>query len=114
MPPPLEQRIPTHQAWFHQRWNQLNDPHVRTLAWLLDAPDLLDAQAHEWHGRIATLAMDNATREWLAELDRAPQALHASLGLRPFTRLGRYAENLLAFYLEHRELLFAHGVQVRN
>ncbi|HEX7634981.1 MAG TPA: DUF1853 domain-containing protein, partial [Noviherbaspirillum sp.] len=47
--------LPSHQAQFHRRWNHLNDPHVRTLAWLLDAPDLLDPQAPQWQGRIASI-----------------------------------------------------------
>lgn len=102
------------QAQFHQRWNHLTDPHVRTLAWLLDAPDLLDPHASQWQGRIATLdEIDGDTRNWLGELDHAPEHLHAYLGLQPFTRLGRYAEKLMAFYLEYRSLLYAHGVQVR-
>jgi hypothetical protein len=33
----------TFQQQFHARWHCLRDPHVRALAWLLDAPDLLDA-----------------------------------------------------------------------
>lgn len=103
-----------HQAQFHQRWNHLHDPHVRTLAWLLDAPELLDVHAEEWRGRIATLGpIDPATADWLAALDREPQQLHAWLDLQPFTRLGRYAEKLLAYFLEYRKLLVAHGVQVR-
>lgn len=103
-----------YQAVFHRRWNHLNDPHIRTLAWLLDAPDLLDAHAPQWHGRVATLgAMGDETREWLNRLDRAPSALHNFLALQPFTRLGRYAEKLMAFYLEQQGRLFAHGVQVR-
>lgn len=114
MPTPTEHPAERYQAQFHRRWNHLADPHVRTLAWLLDAPDLLDAQAPQWQGRIASFApVDEATDEWLAELDRTPQALHAWLDLQPLTRLGRYAEKLVAFYLQHRGLLFAHGVQVR-
>ncbi|MEO8598457.1 MAG: DUF1853 domain-containing protein, partial [bacterium] len=35
----------TSQAGFHQRWGHLHDPHVRALAWLLSAPDMLDVQA---------------------------------------------------------------------
>jgi len=109
--------LPEHDnfhAHFHRRWGHLNDPHVRTLAWLLDAPDLLDPAAPEWEGRVATLGPPAAsTRDWLAELDRAPEALHSFLGLQRFTRLGRYAENLLAYYLQHEGRLVAHGVQVR-
>ena len=105
----------TYQERFHQRWNFLTDPHVRTLAWLLDAPGLLDAQAVEWQGKIASIdPVDDSVRAWLCELDKAPQALHAALAIQPFTRLGRYAEKLMACYLEHSGRLFAHGVQVRT
>lgn len=102
------------QTQFHCRWNHLNDPHVRALAWLLDAPDLLDPQAPQWRGRIATLgAIPQETKEWLAALDAAPGTLHAYLGIQPFTRLGRYAEKLMAFYFQHQGTLVAHGLQVR-
>lgn len=111
---PTEQPASTFQQQFHQRWNILSDPHVRTLAWLLDAPNLLDPGAPEWHGRIASIdPINDETRAWLIALDRAPEQLHAYLGVQPFTRLGRYSEKLMAFYLDYRELLFAHGVQVR-
>jgi hypothetical protein len=102
------------QTQFHRRWIDLNDPHVRALAWLLDAPDLLDPDAPQWRGRIASLGpVDQDTEDWLASLDRAPEALHAYLGVQPFTRLGRYAEKLMAFYFEHQGALAAHGLQVR-
>lgn len=103
------------QARFHQRWQHLSDPHVRALAWLLDAPDLLDPQAPQWRGLIATLAggPDQQIVDWLAALDVAPDALHAYLDIGPYTRLGRYAEKLMAFYFQHQGTLFAHGIQVR-
>jgi hypothetical protein len=103
------------QAQFHRRWNHLNDPHVRALAWLIDAPDLLDPEAPRWRGKIATLALDDNenVEDWLNALDRNPKALHAHLEVQPFTRLGRYAEKLLAFYFEQQGILVAHGVQVR-
>lgn len=114
MQAPTDPSSLSYQAQFHRRWNHLTDPHVRTLAWLLDAPDLLDPHAEQWAGRIATLGpVDEEAASWLAALDRAPADLHTYLGLQPFTRLGRYAEKLMAFYLEHRGLLVAHGVQVR-
>ncbi|TFV98618.1 DUF1853 family protein, partial [Oxalobacteraceae bacterium OM1] len=85
-----------------------------TLAWLLDAPDLLDGHAGPWQGRVATLGpVSPAVRAWLHELDAAPAALHAYLDLQPFTRLGRYAERLMAFHLDHAGMLAAHGLQVR-
>lgn len=103
------------QAYFHRRWGHLNDVHVRSLAWLLDAPDLLDPHAERWQGRLATLhgVVDDSVDQWLSELDRAPQALHHHLDMQPFARLGRYAEKLMSFYLLHRGILVAHGVQVR-
>jgi len=115
MQAPTDHAVLTYQAQFHQRWIHLSDPHVRTLAWLLDAPDLLEPTAEPWCGRIATLGpVSTDTEEWLDSLDRAPADLHTFLGLQPFTRLGRYAEKLMAFYLAHRGILVAHGVQVRT
>lgn len=115
MQTPTERPAATFQQQFHQRWNHLADEHVRTLAWLLDAPDLLDPFAPQWRGRIATLGtVEQRTRDWLVALDRAPADLHAWLDLRPFTRLGRYAEKLMAFYLKYQKTLVAHGMQVRN
>ncbi len=46
-------------------------------------------------------------------LDGSPEQLHAYLDLQPFSRLGRYAEKLLAFYFQYRGTLIGHGVQVR-
>ncbi|GAB3538569.1 DUF1853 family protein [Noviherbaspirillum agri] len=114
MQAPSDNTLQSFQAQFHRRWNHLIDPHVRTLAWLLDAPDLLDSSAELWRGRIATLGpLDDDALVWLNAIDRAPADLHAFLDLQPFTRLGRYAEKLMAFYLEHCGTLVAHGVQVR-
>lgn len=103
-----------YQRYFHQRWGHLDDERVRALAWLLDAPDLLDPAAPQWAGRIATLGpVSCATADWLAALDRDPAALTAALGARPYTRLGLYAEKLLAFYFAAQGTLVAHGLQVR-
>jgi hypothetical protein len=104
------------QMQFHRRWNHLNDPHVRALAWLLDAPDLLNPRAPQWQGQIATLAADASkdAEDWLLALDHAPAALHAFLDVQPFSRLGRYAEKLMAFYFRHQGRMVAHGVQVRT
>lgn len=104
------------QTHFHYRWNHLNDPHVRALAWLWDAPDLLDPFALEWQGRIASLKTldDSYVLDWLSILDRSPDELHAHLGKQLPTRLGRYAEKLMAFYFQHQGILTAHGVQVQQ
>lgn len=105
----------TFQTQFTQRWGDLNDPHVRALAWLLYAPDLLDPQAPQWRGKIATLqgSLPDDIHTWLQALDRDPSDLHRYLDVQTFTRLGRYAEKLLAYYFADRGVLAAHGVQVR-
>jgi hypothetical protein len=103
------------QARFEHRWQHLTRPHVRALAWLLDAPDLLDAQAPYWHGRIASLGPVTAdVAAWLAALDADPAPLDAALGGRFYSRLGLYAEKLMAFYFAQRGVLAAHGMQVRT
>ena len=110
------EQLPGCQRQFHQRWSWLNDPHVRTLAWLLDAPDMLDASAPMWQGRIAGLGPDAAleARDWLAALERDPATLHARLAVHRYTRLGRYAEQLLSFYFTHLGILEGQGIQVRR
>lgn len=103
------------QVRFHARWGHLRNPHVRTLAWLLDAPGLLAPQAPQWAGRIACLEPSHATNaDWFAILDRDPEAFTAALNIQPLIRLGRYAENLLAWYLHAQGRLVARNVQVRG
>jgi hypothetical protein len=104
----------SYQREFEKRWHFLNDAHVRDLAWLIDSPDLLDPQAPQWQGRVATLDAPSAEIvDWLRQLDDDPSPLHDALAVQPFTRLGRYAESLMAFYFRHGGSLLAHGVQVR-
>ncbi|WP_308621444.1 hypothetical protein [Massilia sp. Se16.2.3] len=40
----------SYQEGFHRRWSHLRRARVRALAWLLDSPDLLDADAPHWQG----------------------------------------------------------------
>ncbi|MCA1323493.1 DUF1853 family protein [Herbaspirillum sp. alder98] len=106
-----------HQERFHRRWPTLRDPHVRTLAWLLDAPDLLAIDAPCWDGRVATLGPP--APEVVAWLDALQQpaalaGLHDELQRHPTARLGRYAEQLLGFYLHWRQQLVAANLQVRD
>lgn len=104
----------TYQSLFEQRWPHLSDPHVRALAWLLDAPDLLDPSSPHWQGRIASLgAMAPDTAGWLAALEQDPIPLQSALGARHYSRLGLYAEKLMAFYFAEHGKLVAHGLQVR-
>jgi len=103
-----------YQARFAQRFGHLRQPHVRALAWLLDAPDLLDPHDPHWEGRIASIgALAPATLAWLDALDADPAPLLAALGERVYTRLGLYAEKLMAFYYREQGVLVAHGLQVR-
>jgi len=103
-----------YQDYFERRWGHLRRARVRALAWLLDAPDLLDVHDPHWEGRIATLGpITPATSRWLAELDADPAPLDAALGSKMMTRLGLYAEKLMAFYFAHQGRLVAHGLQVR-
>jgi hypothetical protein len=103
-----------YQSEFERRWGHLRRARVRALAWLLDAPDLLDIHDPHWEGRIATVGpMTPETEDWLARLDQDPSALDAALGTRVHTRLGLYAEKLMAFYFAWQGRLVAHGVQVR-
>jgi hypothetical protein len=104
------------QTQFHQRHGHLRDPHVRALAWLLTAPDLFDPLAPRWRGAIAELdglVNQISSDDWLAALDADPSALHAAVDARPTARLGRYAEKLLAFYLQLHGHLFATNIQIR-
>jgi hypothetical protein len=88
----------TYQAYFERRWGHLRRARVRALAWLLDAPDLLDVHDPHWDGRIATVGpVTPETERWLADLDADPSALDAALGAKMITRLGLYAEKLMAF-----------------
>ena len=103
-----------YQARFAQRFGHLRQAHVRALAWLLDAPDLLDPHDPHWEGRIASIgALAPATMAWLDALDADPAPLNAALGERVYTRLGLYAEKLMAFYYREQGVLVAHGLQVR-
>jgi len=103
------------QARFQQRWPTLQHEHVRSLAWLLDSPALLNASHPRWNNQLAQLHSPNqSTIDWLHALDRAPQPLLDFLAIHPRTRLGHHAENLLAFYFQWRGELFAHGIQVRS
>lgn len=103
------------QSVYGEQWDQLNDPHVRSLAGLLSAPDLLNKAASQWQGKITSLfpLADDVT-SWLHDLDRTPDALHQLIAEHPSNRLGRYAENLLGFYLQHLHRLVAQNIQIRS
>lgn len=106
----------TFQSGFHLEWSKLRDHHVRSLAWLLTSPDLLDSHSGVWLHQITTLPIHNKDklRSWLFALDAQPTALHEAIKVHRFLRLGHYAERLLAFYFKHEGMLFGHGIQVHN
>ncbi|MCG5073540.1 DUF1853 family protein [Paraburkholderia tagetis] len=87
---------------FDSLYQSLTDPAVRDLAWLLFSADLLRAQplaplAAPWAGDDEA----SAAAAWLTQLDHEPARLHAALDTARLTRLGRYAETLLGWYLAH-------------
>ncbi|CAG4896089.1 DUF1853 family protein [Paraburkholderia gardini] len=85
------------------RFDLLRDAVVRDLAWLLFSPDLLRAQPPA--GMLARLfetpAEEAATVAWLHALDADPDSLHRYIAASRITRLGRYAECLLSWFLQH-------------
>jgi len=104
----------TYQAYFHQRWSHLTDPHVRNLAWLLDSPVLLNVHDQRWKQQLAEFdPVDAKTLAWLAELERNPDPLNRYLASHRYARLGRYAESILTFYFLWKGNLAAHNVQVQ-
>jgi hypothetical protein len=110
MPQPAD----NYQAQFARRWGHLTRPHVRALAWLLDSPGLLDPSDPHWQGKVATQGPATpALAQWLTRLDDDPALLDAALGDKLYTRLGLYAEKLMAFYYHQHGQLVAHGLQVR-
>ncbi|WP_408356365.1 DUF1853 family protein [Paraburkholderia phytofirmans] len=96
----------------------LHDAAVRDLAWLLLSADLLRPQPPV--GALAnpfdTLQEAQATLDWLRALDAAPEPLHQELAATRITRLGRYAERLLGWFLQHGPAtrLVAAGVPLRR
>jgi hypothetical protein len=110
----MRDEVDSYQAAFHRRWGHLRRARVRALAWLLDSPDLLDAGAPHWQGRIASTGpVTPEVERWLKDLDHDPAPLDAALGPRVYTRLGLYAEKLMAFYYQEQGRLVAHGLQIR-
>lgn len=78
-------------------WWRLSDPHVRALASLITAPPL-------WHSGcelpVKTLLGECGFR-FLLHLDHHPHTLHQTLAEYPQKRMGKYAEQLLAYWFRH-------------
>jgi hypothetical protein len=107
-----------HAALLDTLLGTLRDSAVRDLAWLLLSADLLRPQPPV--GALAnpfdTLQELRATVDWLRALDAAPDPLHRELAAPRITRLGRYAERLLGWFLQHGPAarLVAAGVPLRR
>jgi hypothetical protein len=96
----------------------LHEPAVRDLAWLLFSANLLQAQPPV--GLIASPfdTPDEAAVivHWLLALDADAASLKQDLAAARITRLGRYAERLLGWFLQHGPAarLVAAGVPLRR
>jgi hypothetical protein len=114
----LEQAGTAPRAQFNVPCEPLRDAAVRDLAWLLLSPDLLRPQLPV--GALAnpfeTAQELQATIDWLYALDATPEPLHRDLAATRITRLGRYAERLLGWFLQHGPgaRLIAAGVALRH
>lgn len=97
---------------------QYRQPRVRDLAWAIGSQPLVtctrsDLSGIDSHGCAREL---ERAKQLLEALDRDPRPLHAALSKPPARRLGRYFENLVAFWLGHSpdfEVL-ARNLQVRD
>jgi len=85
------------------QWDALREPVVRDLAWLLFSADLLRPQPPAGILASAFETSDElaATIEWLHALDAGAAQLQRDIAAARVTRLGRYAECLLGWFLEH-------------
>jgi hypothetical protein len=83
------------------RLDALSDAAVRDIAWLLFSPDLLRSQPPSGMLAAPFESPDAvaATIDWLEVQDADPAALHLHVAAARVTRLGRYAECLLAWFL---------------
>lgn len=85
-------------------WLSYKHPAVRDLVWLIASPPLIShapasALAIFWPDATDYLALYNRHATWLRRLDDDPQPLRAFLARTRDLRLGRYAEDLLSFWL---------------
>ena len=97
---------------------QYREPRVRDLAWAIGSQPLLTCTRSDVSGIDSHWCERELGRasELLEALDRDPSALHAVLSKPPARRLGKYFENLIAFWLGHSpdfEVL-ARNLQIRD
>lgn len=99
-------------------WQSFVTPQVRDLAWVLASPPLLSparsrtatGRPVHWLNASWCTAMYEASHDWLRSLDNTPEPLLAALADRD-SRLGRYFENLIGFWLAWPENPFYRLVQ---
>ncbi|WP_407944770.1 DUF1853 family protein [Paraburkholderia acidicola] len=119
-PAPVAGHDARRNAWA-DAFDMLVDPVVRDLAWLLYSPALLRAQlpVGVLAQPLGTPTQAAQTLDWLRALDAdagAAGALHRAIADAHVTRLGRYAETLLAWFLENGPLarLVAANIALRR
>lgn len=86
-------------------WDVFTDAAVRDLAWTIGSPSLLDPAHPAFSGRVLDdafwAARVSEAEDWLRELDRNPEPLHAFIEVHHSHRLGHYFESLIEFWLRH-------------
>ncbi len=91
---------------------------VRDLAWAISSPPLVDLTAEGMKGASRSWCEQQSAlfHEHLRQLDDDPNPLMEQLGPRPTPRLGKYFENLVAYWLASSQQfdLLARNVQIRN
>ncbi|MES3041736.1 MAG: DUF1853 family protein [Pseudomonadota bacterium] len=81
-------------------WLSYQHPAVRDLVWLLaSAPLMASGESAYWPSASDYLALHARHEPWLRALDAEPQPLLTWLSQTRDHRLGRYAEDLLGFWL---------------
>ncbi|WP_407670680.1 DUF1853 family protein [Paraburkholderia megapolitana] len=107
-PAPVAGHDARRDAWA-DAFDMLTDPMLRDLAWLLHSPSLLRAQlpVGVLAQPLGTAAQAAQTLDWLHALDAdagaagAAGTLHRAIADAHVTRLGRYAETLLVWFLQN-------------
>ena len=94
------------------------EPRVRDLAWAVCSPPLVTSSRSDVGG-IETQFCEREferAQELLGNLERDPGPLHAALSSQASPRLGKYFENLIAFWLEHspHHEVLKRNLQVRD
>lgn len=82
--------------------HQFTDIYVRDLYWLLFSPAPINSDAADFplFPQDWLLRIEQAHQRYFLELDQHPEKLHAFIADRKSSRLGVYAEYLLAYFFE--------------